>query len=284
MRADKQPLDLRPHAAASTAGASTRPIALMYHALGNDASEAAGHDAHYTVSAHRFAAQLALLRARCGRTVSFRDWIAGAEEDSSTVLTFDDGHLSDYTIAYPLLVEHGFGADFFVNPGRVGTPGYATWEQLREMSDAGLSIQSHSHRHSYLDELPTDALRDDLVRSRFAIENRIGRAVTLLAPPGGRMSADLSRVARQCGYRWILSSRPGRLRLLGEATDHAPIMSRMAVTAALADTTLAAWVDGAKWPMLHASLRYTALSAAKRALGNRGYERLRGRVIGAVRT
>jgi len=34
-------------------------------------------------------------------------------------------------------------------PAQVGGRGYASWAQLREMSDAGMSIQSHGYSHDY---------------------------------------------------------------------------------------------------------------------------------------
>ncbi len=50
------------------------------------------------------------------------------------VLTFDDGDLSVYAIAYPLLRRFGIKATFFIVPSLVGEVGYISWDQLREMS------------------------------------------------------------------------------------------------------------------------------------------------------
>ena len=83
----------------------------------------------------------------------------------------------------------------FVNPARVGMRGHATWPQLREMADAGMSIQSHGWDHSYFDALSPDALERDLRRSKAEIEQRLGHRVTLLAPPGGRTVPMLAHLA-----------------------------------------------------------------------------------------
>lgn len=250
-------------------------IALMYHALSGAGSPSEGQDAHYSVTAAQFAAHLAEL-ARRGGGASARDWLAGGKP-AATLLTFDDGHLSNYTLAAPALLDAGIGADFFVNPGRVGTPGFASWAQLREMADQGLSIQSHGWDHRYFTELTPTELREDLTRSRTEIEDRIGRRVRLLAPPGGRMPERLAETARECGYTHVLSSRPGRIR---DAAAH--LLPRMAVTAQLDLATLQAWLDGRG--LSRARLRYAALGLAKRALGDRGYERLRARLLGQARS
>ena len=165
-------------------------------------------------------------------------------------------------------------ADFFVNPGKVGEPGLAGWAALREMADAGMSIQSHGWNHTYFSALDAKALREDLTRSRAVIEDRIGRAVTLLAPPGGRMPRGLDAIARECGYSHVLGSVPGRIG----ATSPAHVLPRMSVTAALDLATLEGWVHGRG--VARARLRYDMLHLAKQALGDRRYERWRGHLLG----
>lgn len=255
--------------------AESATTALMYHALGGAGSPAAGQDTHYSIDADRFDAHLGLFDRRAGGATSARDWLTG-QGRGRVVLTFDDGHLSNYTLALPILVKHGARADFFVNPGRVGEHGLADWRQLAEMAAAGMSIQSHGWNHRYFTELTASELREDLSRSRQTIEDRIGRAVSLLAPPGGRMPRHLAEIARECGYAQVLGSQPGRI-----VDRHATLLPRMTVTAQLDDTTLDDWLDGRG--IARARLRFATLGLAKRVLGNRGYERLRTHLLGQAR-
>ncbi|MBA8887110.1 peptidoglycan/xylan/chitin deacetylase (PgdA/CDA1 family) [Dokdonella fugitiva] len=259
-------------AAHSNARTATRTVALMYHAIGGPGSPDAAQDPHYTVEATRFAAQLDALVRVAGGVTSARDWLAAPSR--AAVLTFDDGHASNHALAWPALCERGLRADFFVNPGKVGEAGLAGWAQLREMAASGMSIQSHGWNHRYFTELDERALREDLLRSRLAIEDHVGSAVTLLAPPGGRMRADLPAVARECGYAHVLGSEPGVL----DAADAGRALPRMSVTASLDVATLEGWVAGRG--VARARLRYGVLGFAKRALGDRRYERLRGRLLG----
>lgn len=244
-------------------------IALMYHALTGPGSPDAGQDPHYSIAPPALEAHLALFASRGAVAVSARDWLGGAE---GTVVTFDDGHLSNYTLAFPRLVAQSARADFFVNPARVGSHGFADWPQLREMAAAGQSIQSHGWDHRYFTELPPAALREDLTRSRKAIEDAIGQPVTLLAPPGGRSPPGLAAFARSCGYSHVLGSQPGRLH-----DRAAPLLPRMAVTASLDAATLEGWLQGRG--IARARLRYALLGLAKRVLGTRGYEHLRRRLL-----
>ena len=188
------------------------------------------------------------------------------------ILTFDDGHVSNHRLAFPALRKRAMRADFFVNPGRIGEAGLASWSDLREMATEGMSIQSHGWNHTYFTDLAPAELRQDLLRSRNLIEDKIGQPVSLLAPPGGRMRPDLPELARECGYRHVLSSQPGRI------ATRAPLLPRMAVTASLDEITIAGWIGGRG--IARARARYTVLGLAKRALGDRRYERVRERLLG----
>jgi len=245
-------------------------IALMYHALGDDAG--VGADPHYTVTLPRFGEQIALCKRLGGGAVSARDWLTGRP---GVIITFDDGHQTNYHLGFPALVAAGAGGDFFVNPAQVGTPGFATWPQLREMADGGMSIQSHGldHRH-YLTDLTPQQLHDELGRARREIEDHVGKPVTLLAPPGGRCPPGLERVAQQVGYTHVLHSRPGAIR-----RDRGASMCRFAVTSEMDASSLEAWLRGGP-ARLRAELRYGVLAAAKRLLGDRLYERVRERLLG----
>ncbi|MEP6907981.1 MAG: polysaccharide deacetylase family protein [Pseudoxanthomonas sp.] len=253
-------------------GAAT---ALMYHALGVGETPS-GQDPHYTVDLGSFGRQLDAL-GRSHSLGSARDWLQGTAHD--VLVTFDDGHSSNYALAFPALQRRGITADFFVNPALVGTKGFATWAQLREMSDAGMSIQSHGYDHVYLTSLGDAKLRSTLQAAREEIAQHVGKPVTLLAPPGGRMPHGLSDSARECGYTHILSSRPGRIN--AASTDR--ILPRMAITAKTSTETLEAWAGSDRSAVLRERVRYGSLGLAKQLLGDARYEHVRTRALAVIR-
>lgn len=247
-------------------------VALMYHALGDGSEPAA--DAHYTVGIPSFSEHLALCMNVAGGAISARDWLAGR---AGAILTFDDGHQSNHHVGLPLLLAAGATADFFVNPAQVGTTGFATWAELREMAEANMSIQSHGLDHGYfLTELSPLRLRDDLRRARLEIEERVGRPVTLLAPAGGRTPARLFQVAQEVGYTHVLTSRPGAIH-----RGQAGMLGRLAVTARLDVATLESWLRGGR-ALLSAQVRYSVLELAKLVAGDNLYRSVRRRLLGSV--
>ncbi len=247
-------------------------VALMYHALGDAVDPAA--DAHYSVEVPGFSAHLALCINIAGAAISARDWLAGR---AGAIVTFDDGHASNHHVGLPLLLAAGATADFFVNPAQVGTAGFATWAELREMAEANMSIQSHGLDHRYfLTELTPLKLRDDLRRARLEIEDHVGRPVTLLAPAGGRTPARLSQVAQEVGYTHVLTSRPGTIH-----RGQAGMLPRLAVTARLDVATLESWLRGGR-ALLTAQVRYSILEVAKLVAGDNLYQSVRRRLLGLV--
>lgn len=245
-------------------------IALMYHAVGT--SGGPGVDPHYAVDLPLFTSHLQACMHHGGAVVCAHDWLDGG---TGVIVTFDDGHQSNHRVAWPALAAVGGRADFFVNPAQVGTAGFATWAELRDMADAGMSIQSHGLDHGhYLTELSPGRLREELRQARSDIENHTGRPVTLLAPPGGRCPVGLERIAREVGYTHVLDSRPASIR---RGQGHT--LGRFAVTAGLETPTLESWLRGGS-ARLKMQARYVVLGAAKRMLGDRTYERVRQGLLG----
>jgi peptidoglycan/xylan/chitin deacetylase (PgdA/CDA1 family) len=244
----------------------------MYHALWAVADDLAGADSHYAVALPRFAEQLPLCQRIGGGAISARDWLSGR---AGVIVTFDDGHVSNHRLGLPALRAAGAGADFFVNPAQVGTNGYATWPELREMAEAGMSIQSHGLDHrSYLTTLSPARLREDLRRARLQIEEKIGQPVTLLAPPGGRAPQDLERIAQEVGYTHVFGSNPQTIRRDGQHTH-----GRFVVTAGVDQRGFESLLRGGR-ARVRAQLRHAVLALAKRALGDGMYERTRARFTG----
>lgn len=249
-------------------------LALMYHAVGDEVP-GAGADASYTVGVTRFEEHLDVLVAEAGSVGAARD-LLDEHADGCVMITFDDGHLSNYTTAFPRLRERGLRADFFVNPATIGSPGFCTWAQLEEMAGAGMSIQSHGLSHTYFTRHSPDTLRLELGRSREIIASRVGTAVTLLAPPGGRCPSGLARMASSLGYRHVLGSRPG---VLADRRDG--VAPRIAIHHDTDARQLVAWVRLGRPALRSIRARHAVLSMAKWTLGDGGYERVRGALIGA---
>src|SRR2546423_2779141 len=68
--------------------------------------------------------------------------IAGANPD--TLLTFDDGGVSFYETIAPALEERGWRGYFFVATDWIGSRGFLTARQIRDLRSRGHGIGTHS--------------------------------------------------------------------------------------------------------------------------------------------
>src|SRR5271170_7548559 len=73
--------------------------------------------------------------------------------EPSVCITFDDGSETDLIAAAPVLREFGFHATFYLTAGFLGTPGYLSAEQARDLDAQGFEIGCHSMTHAYLSDL-----------------------------------------------------------------------------------------------------------------------------------
>lgn len=142
--------------------------------------------------------------------------------ENAVVLTFDDGWRSTYTEVFPELQRRGFPFTVFVYPEIIGkTANALTWAQIREMSEAGVDIQSHGLTHAYLgqrknrwrgDARYAEWLRRELSESRRILENQTGKRVGFLAYPYGDYDDGVIKAAAGAGYSAALTCDFGAVR------------------------------------------------------------------------
>jgi len=193
----------------------THRIGLNFHGIGTPARALEPGEAPYWVSEAQFGAVL--------------DRVAQSPDPARYVITFDDGNLSDYTIALPALLERGLPARFFVLTGRLGTKGSLDGDQLCALRAAGMVLGSHGIAHVPWPELDDGALTEELIQSRAMLEEICGEPVTEAGIPFGRYDARVLRALRHAGYTTAWSSDCGttntevflrpRTSLRGDMTD-----------------------------------------------------------------
>jgi peptidoglycan/xylan/chitin deacetylase (PgdA/CDA1 family) len=141
---------------------------------------------------------------------------------NAVVVTIDDGWRSTYTEVFPEMQKRKFPFTVFIYPKIIGQTAYAmSWKQVKEMSDAGVDIQSHSlshpfltqRRHSSFDERAyVTWLQHELAESKKILETQTGRTVSFLAYPYGDYDHKVADTAAKSGYSAALTCDFGRVR------------------------------------------------------------------------
>ena len=123
--------------------------------------------------------------------------------DRLVVLTFDDSVKSQATFVAPLLQQYGFGATFFVTDDpRFRGDHYMTWEQIRELHEAGFEIGNHSARHVDVSKESREQFAADLEQlGRRCKEHGIPRPTTFCYP-GYRTGQEAVEVLMEKGFHF----------------------------------------------------------------------------------
>ena len=123
---------------------------------------------------------------------------AGHAPRTVVTLTFDDGD-ADQMAAARILHRYRLPATFYIITGAVGTPGYVTRSDLRQLAAAGNEIGGHTVSHLRLTALTTAEARRQVCGSRSILAGWGYRAASF-AYPGGAVSPRAESIVRGCGY------------------------------------------------------------------------------------
>jgi peptidoglycan/xylan/chitin deacetylase (PgdA/CDA1 family) len=145
---------------------------------------------------------------------SILDSIGTVPQHVSVELTFDDGNISDATIAMPALLERGITACFFVCAGRIGQPGYLDSSAMRDLISAKMEIGSHGWGHVNWRRADDKTLDIEIDEARKKIADVVGCVVDKAAIPFGYYDRRVLRRLRcsQNEIKTVFTSDGGRVQ------------------------------------------------------------------------
>jgi len=221
---------------------------VMYHHIGPLPPNPDIYRKDLTVSPELFERTLARLAEQEVQTVTMDDLFdhfrgGPALPTRAAVLTFDDGYDDNYEYAFPMLKERGMVGTFYITTDFVGNPGYMTWEQIKEMADAGMEIAAHSANHADFAAISPNELRRQLVEPKAILEDHIKRPVRHLAYPAGKYNPQVIAASRAAGYESAVTVLHGLRHAPSQAFELRRVRARGADTAPeiVARMTPATW-------------------------------------------
>lgn len=115
----------------------------------------------------------------------------------NVLLHFDDGFISQYTNAFPLMLARGIVGSVGVISGSVGTTGYMNLAQLKELYNYGWYLFNHTVTHQDLSTLTIDRIQAELDGCRkWLISNGFSRTADFVAYPCGGYNNDVLEVMK----------------------------------------------------------------------------------------
>jgi peptidoglycan/xylan/chitin deacetylase (PgdA/CDA1 family) len=173
----------------------------IYHKFGEDRYPTTN------VAVDRFAEQLQFLGDNGYAVLPLADIVKKIHNQETlpikaAVITIDDGYSSIYDNAWPLLKKY---------------KNFLTWQQIKEMQDAGVDFQDHGYSHHRFGERPDGMdeqeyrrwIKDDLIKGNDILTRHLGYKPMLLALPYGEYNTIIQEEAKSVGYDAVFSQDPG---------------------------------------------------------------------------
>lgn len=164
----------------------------------------------------------------------------------AVAITFDDGYLDNYQYAFPILKRYNIRAIIFIVVDWVGKsselgppevdwgselriknlPNHNSgkrlikegqlndvimnWDMVKEMQESGLiEFYSHTMSHRRCAELSPEELSKELRDSKNIIEEKLHKTCSCLCWPKGSYNEDAIRIAREIGYKALVTTKRG---------------------------------------------------------------------------
>lgn len=238
-----------------------RKVVLMYHDIVTADDKTSGFQNgsafQYKVDETAFEEQVKALK---GKNVEF---------------SFDDGGVSFYTKAAPILERYGFKGVFFISTSYIGTPGFLSEEQIKDLAKRGHIIGSHTHTHPIdLSKLSSEEIIAEWKKSYSIIRVLTGKSDIVASIPNGNTSIQGLQLAFNCGYTDIYTSQPTTKvkskvnhRIIGRYVVHSNMTTQDVINIATS--------NGTQFKM---SVKWHLLNIIKKILGS-SYKSIKSKII-----
>jgi len=119
------------------------------------------------------------------------------------MITFDDTRLDQYTIALPELNKYGFKGVFFIMTVSLGRPGYMAKEQVKQLSDEGHTIGSHTYDHKNTKTYTDKDWQEQVAKPSKQLQAITGREVEYFAYPFGLWNKEAIVKLKEHGFKSV---------------------------------------------------------------------------------
>ena len=198
------PENAKPADAATVLARKQVPI-LCYHQVRDWRAKDSKAAKDYIVPVAEFKAQMKML-ADSGYNTILPDQLFNylnygtALPKKPIMLTFDDTDLDQYTVAAPEMKKYGFKGVFFIMTVSLGRPNYMSRAQVKELSDAGHVIGSHTWDHHNVKKYQGEDWVTQIEKPTKALQEITGKEVKYFAYPFGLWNKEAIPKLKKRGF------------------------------------------------------------------------------------
>jgi peptidoglycan/xylan/chitin deacetylase (PgdA/CDA1 family) len=190
-----------------SSGKPLRIPIFIYHTIATTSPKETATQEAYSTEPQLLEEQLTYLDTHGYTTVTMKDAADMLRRGTTSpiakpvVLTFDDGWVSQFKNAVPLLLAHHAKAVFYIYPNPIGKdPRFMTWDDLAALRDDGMEIADHTLTHPLLSKQSPEQLHHEMYDSKLVLEQRLGISVTNFASPFGYTNDAVVTELKADGY------------------------------------------------------------------------------------
>lgn len=196
--------------AAPPARAADSAVILMYHRFGEADLPTTN------IGIEQFEAHLAKITSGAYRVLPLSRIVAAFRDgtvlpDRALAITIDDAYLSVYTEAWPRLKAAGLPFTVFVPTDAVdqGRANYMTWDHIRELARAGVSIGNHSASHLHMPTASRERNATTIAKANQRFQQELGLVPKLFAYPYGEYSLAARQAVIEAGFEAAFGQHSG---------------------------------------------------------------------------
>ena len=182
-------------------------ISIMYHRFNESKYPSTN------IQLNIFKEQLNIIESEKINFIHPKDFVKSLSENKSerkVLFTVDDGLLSFYNNAWPILKEKKIPFILFVNTREVGSFNYMSWDQIRELySYEFVEIGNHSHSHEYLVDESPQVIKNDILKSIKIFEEKLGKNSEFFSYPFGEYSIRFKKIIKDLGFKYAFGQHSG---------------------------------------------------------------------------
>ena len=178
---------------------------LCYHQIRNWIATDGKMGKDYIVPLAEFKSQMKMLADSGYHTIlpdQLHDYLVYGKKlpEKPIMLTFDDTKLDQYTAAIPEMNKYGFKGVFFIMTVSIGKPNYMSKAQIKELSDAGHVIGSHTYDHQNVKKYEGEDWETQIEKPTKTLEEITGKELKYFAYPFGLWNKEAIPELKKRGF------------------------------------------------------------------------------------
>jgi len=141
---------------------------------------------------------------------NFENELRNNKKQRKILLTIDDGFLSFYKNAWPILKKKKIPFILFVSTREIGSFNYMSWDQIKEISKEDfVEIGNHSHTHEYLVDENDVVIKTDIQKSINIFKKELGKNSVFFSYPFGEYSENFKKIIKSLGFKYAFGQHSG---------------------------------------------------------------------------